>query len=531
VPTLTIETGTPARVTVRGPDGTWHAPEDAVRDRTADDRPGVLGMDVDLTDASSIEPGYTAHFLSAGTAEVPVPRGACTVVVERGPEHRRVERVVDVGAGGARVACDPERWVDLAADGWWSGDLHVHRPLADAAALLRAEDLHLGAFVTRWNEQAPAGGAGAGGAGVGAGGAGAAGDGGAPRAALTVDGDRHAVAPVTEDERGGGAVLLHGVTVPDLPGTGAGDWWYPPARTLVDAARAAGAFVDAEKLTWWDVPVLMATGAPDAVGVLNNHYVPGGVLANEAWGRPRDRAVYPGPEGASRYQLALWYRYLGLGLRLPASAGSASGVLPAPPGHDRVYVQAPGPMTVDGFYAGLRAGRSVVTNGPLLALAVGDAGPGATVPARRHRVRAVARTAPGAAGGAAGRPAGGSAGASAGRSRSGPVSGPVRVELVVDGRVVAGADGPVLDAVLDLRGAGWLAARARQPDPRTIRLAHTSPVHVDGPGPDATEHRAFFARWIADLTAAARAEPGRFPTPARRDEVLDLYDRAARFYR
>jgi hypothetical protein len=105
------------------------------------------------------------------------------------------------------------------------------------------------------------------------------------------------------------------------------------------------------------------------------------------------------------------------------------------------------------------------------------------------------------------------------------------VELVVDGRVVAGADGPVLDAVLDLRGAGWLAARARQPDPRTIRLAHTSPVHVDGPGPDATEHRAFFARWIADLTAAARAEPGRFPTPARRDEVLDLYDRAARFYR
>ncbi|MCG7285768.1 hypothetical protein MHY85_07250, partial [Cellulomonas sp. ACRRI] len=161
MPTLTIETGTPARVTVRGEDGAWHAPGDAVRDRTADDRPGVLGMDVDPTDGSAIEPGYTAHFLSIGTAEVPVPRGACTVVVERGPEHRRVERVVDVGAAGARVVCDPERWADLAADGWWSGDLHVHRPLADAAALLRAEDLHLGAFVTRWNEQAPAGGAGA----------------------------------------------------------------------------------------------------------------------------------------------------------------------------------------------------------------------------------------------------------------------------------------------------------------------------------------------------------------------------------
>ena len=411
MPTLTIETGGPARVTVRGPDGAWHAPGDAVRDRTASDRPGVLGMDLDPADGSAIEPGYTGHFLADGAAELPVPRGACVVVVERGPEHRRVERVVDVGTGGARVACVPGRWADLAAEGWWSGDLHVHRPLADAAALLRAEDLHLGAFVTRWNEQSPAaargaetaGGAGsAGGAGdadaagaAGAAGAADAAGGGAPRAALTVDGDRHAVAPVTEDERGGGAVLLHGVDVPDLPGTGADDWWSPPARTLVDAARAAGAFVDAEKLTWWDAPVLVATGAPDAVGVLNNHFVPGGMLANEAWGRPRDRAAHPGPEGAARYQLGLWYRYLGLGLRLPASAGSASGVLPAPPGYDRVYVQAPGPLTVDGYYAGLRAGRSMVTNGPLLALTVGDAGPGATVPAGRHRVRALARTAPG----------------------------------------------------------------------------------------------------------------------------------------
>lgn len=523
MPTLTIETGGPARVTVRGPDGAWHAPEGAVRDRTASDRPGVLGMDLDPTDGSSIAPGYTAHFLADGTAEVPVPRGACVVIVERGPEHRRVERVVDVGPTGARASCVPERWADLAAEGWWSGDLHVHRPLADAAALLRAEDLHVGAFVTRWNEQAPAGGPGAAGRG--------ATDGGAPRAALTVDADRHAVAPVTEDERGGGAVLLHGVDVRDLPGTGAADWWSPHARSLVDAARAAGAFVDAEKLTWWDAPVLVATGAPDAVGVLNNHSVPGGVLANEAWGRPRDRAAYPGPEGASRYQLDLWYRYLGLGLRLPASAGSASGVLPAPPGYDRVYVEAPGPLTVEGFYAGLRAGRSVVTNGPLLAVTVGDVRPGGTVPAGRHRVRAVARTAPAAEpGGPASGPVGGAAGGATRRAAGGAAS-PVRVELVVDGRVVAGVDGPVLDTTLDLRGAGWVAARARQPDPRTIRLAHTSPVHVDGPRPDAAEHRAFFARWVADLTAAARAEPGRFPTAARRDTVLDLYDRAARFYR
>ncbi|QZN86827.1 CehA/McbA family metallohydrolase [Cellulomonas sp. C5510] len=491
MPTLTILTGGPARVTVRADDGTWCRPAGAVRDRTASDSPEVLGMDRP-GDGSAVRPGYVEHALVDGTAEVVVPRGGCTVVVERGPEHRRVERRVDVGPAGARVTAVPERWSDLAAEGWWSGDLHVHRPLADAAAILRAEDLHLGAFVTAWTGRETASPRREERAQV---------HDQRPRAALTVDGDRHAVAPVTEDERGGGAWLLHGVEVADLPPTEA--WWSPPGRGIVDRARAQGAWFDCEKLTWWETPVMVATGAPDSVGVLSNHYLPGGVVANEAWGRPRDRSVWPGTAGAWRYQLHLYYRYLSCGLRLPASAGSASGALPAPPGYDRVYVQAPGPFTVDAFYAGLRAGRSVVTNGPLLTLLVDDAGPGGTVAARRTPVRVVARGAT-------------------------PVDG---VELVVDGRVVAGGRGPLLETTLDLRRAGWVAARAFSPDPVTVRLAHTGPVHVAGPGsPDAATHRGFFARWVADLTSAARSDRHRFPTPAAREETLDLYHRAARYW-
>jgi hypothetical protein len=487
---LTVETGGPARVTVRSEDGRAHHPVDAVRDRTAAERPGVLDMDLDPTDASRVAPGYTAHFVSTGTAELAVPAGTCTVRVERGPEHRVVQRRVDVGPAGARTVAVPERWVDLAAEGWWSGDLHVHRPLEDAAAVLRSEDLHVAAVVTRWTGRTPA--------------TGEADESGAPRAALTVDGDRHAVAPVTEDERGGGAWLLHGAAVADLPDDAA--WWSPPGRELVDRARARGAFFDCEKLTWWETPVMVATGPPDAVGVLNNHWLPGGFVANEAWGRPRDRRAYPGPAGAARYQLDLYYRYLGCGLRLPASAGSASGVLPAPAGYDRVYVRTDGPLTVPGFYAGLAAGRSTVTNGPLLTLAVGpdEVGPGGTVPARRTRVRATVRT-------------------------LGPAG---RVEVVVDGRVAAAADGPLVDAQIDLTNAGWVAARVGDPDAPATRFAHTGPVDVAGPGPgDAAAHRAFFARWVAELTDAARTHPGRFGSAARRDEVLDLYDRAARFYR
>ncbi|WP_282945217.1 CehA/McbA family metallohydrolase [Cellulomonas endometrii] len=484
MPTLTIDTGGPARVTVRTDDGSWHAPVDAVRDGTAAERPGVVDMDRDPLDASGVVPGYTGHFVSTGTAEVGVPRGPCAVRVERGPEHLPVERLVDVGDSGAWVRADPERWVDLAGRGWWSGDLHVHRPVSDAAALLRAEDLHVGAFVTRWTGAADGPGL----------------PPGPPRAALTVDGDRHAVAPVTEDERGGGAWLLHGAEIGALPGTD--DWWFPPGRDLVDPARRAGAWFDCEKLTWWETPVMMATGAPDSVGVLTNHYLPGGFMANEAWGRPRDRAAYPGAAGASRYQLELYYRYLGCGLRLPASAGSASGVLPAPPGYNRVYVQAPGPVTVPGFYDGLRAGRSVVTNGPVLTLAVGDAGPGGTVRRGRARVRATAAsTRPGLA-----------------------------VEVLVDGRPAARASGAVLDTTLDLRGAGWVAARATTPDPHTVRLAHTSPVYVEGDPPDAGEHRAFFARWVDELVVATRSRPAPGGRAEARDALLDLYDRAARFY-
>lgn len=489
--TLTIETGGPARVTVISEEGRAFAPSapGTVRDRTAAEHPGALDMDRDPSDGSRVEQGYTAHFLSDGEAEVPVPQGTrCSVTVERGPEHRRIERSVEIGDHGARVVAVPERWADQAAEGWWSGDLHVHRPLEDAAAILRAEDLHLGAFVTRWTGQERAEHVA-----------------GPPEASATVDGHRHAVAPVTEDERGGGAWLLHGAAVGDLPHTDR--WWYPAGRGLVDAACAAGAFFDCEKLTWWETPVMMATGAPDSVGVLNNHYVPGGFVANEAWGRPRDRAAYPGAAGTSRYQLELYYRYLSCGLRLPASAGSASGVLPAPPGHNRVYVDGAssggGACTVPEFYAALRAGRSMVTNGPLLRLTVGDAAPGATVPGVRTRVRATARS-------------------------QGPVSG---VEIVVDGRVAARSEGGDLDVTLDLAGTGWLVARAFAPDARTIRLAHTSPVYVDGPGsPDAAEHRAYFARWIEDLTARAQAEPSRFPGAAARAEVLDLYARAARWY-
>src|SRR5207247_9742735 len=61
-----------------------------------------------------------------------------------------------------------------------------------------------------------------------------------------------------------------------------------------------------------------------------------------------------------------YYHVLNCGLRLPPSAGSASGVLPNPVGYDRVYVHLDGELSYEKWWGGLKAGRVFVSNGPLL---------------------------------------------------------------------------------------------------------------------------------------------------------------------
>ena len=45
--------------------------------------------------------------------------------------------------------------------------------------------------------------------------------------------------------------------------------------------------IDVEKPFWWDVPVWVASGQIDTIGLANNHQHRDGMMDNEAWGRPR----------------------------------------------------------------------------------------------------------------------------------------------------------------------------------------------------------------------------------------------------
>src|SRR5262249_28169683 len=73
-----------------------------------------------------------------------------------------------------------------------------------------------------------------------------------------------------------------------------------------------------------------------------------------------------------------YYLLLDCGYRLRPTAGTASGVHPVPLGFGRVYVHLPRGFSFDGWFAGLDAGRSFVTTGPMLFVQVQGQPPGHT---------------------------------------------------------------------------------------------------------------------------------------------------------
>ena len=82
------------------------------------------------------------HFLIDGEITLKLPPNDYTFEVERGPEYkiRQGHFHIERGAEDHHEIAMP-RFVDLSKEGWWSGDLHIHRRLDDIELLMRAEDL------------------------------------------------------------------------------------------------------------------------------------------------------------------------------------------------------------------------------------------------------------------------------------------------------------------------------------------------------------------------------------------------------
>jgi hypothetical protein len=220
-----------------------------------------------------------------------------------------------------------------------------------------------------------------------------------------------------------------------------------------------------------------------------------------------------------RASAAVWYRLLNCGFRTAAAGGTDAmtnySSLRGPVGLNRVYVMRPdSPAAADPsarvaeWLAGLKAGHTMATNGPLLGFAMGDQQPGGTI-------------ALGAAGKAA---------HYRGFLRSQvPID---HVELVQNGvvlrsiRLAGDRTSADFDGTLTLRGTGWVLLRAWNEDSAIDVLdaypyATTNAIFYESAGraircgADAD----YFLKWIDRLEAAAQAHGG-YNTADEKDKAL-----------
>ncbi|MCI0701057.1 MAG: CehA/McbA family metallohydrolase [Planctomycetia bacterium] len=304
-------------------------------------------------------PYWNDHFVCAGKVGLNLAPGKYTVEIERGPEYELHSDTFTLEAGGTKkLAVVLKRLIDMPKEGWWSGELHVHRPVEDIERLMQAEDLHIAPVITWWNKRnlwakgkLPV------------------------RPLVGFDGNRFYHLMAGEDEREGGALLYFHLNKPLAINEATRE--YPsPLKFAEEARKHKGVWIDAEKPFWWDVPVWVAAGQVDSIGLANNHMCRDRMYESEAWGKPRVVERFPAPLGNGYWSQEIYYRLLNCGLRIPPSAGSASGVLPNPVGYNRVYVHLGKELTWEKWWEGLRAGRSFVTNGPMLRVKANGEFPG-----------------------------------------------------------------------------------------------------------------------------------------------------------
>ncbi len=473
-----------ARVAVTTAEGRGYAPDDAWRH--ADE----------AFDRSERQFEYS-YFHSPGSSELTVPAGQIHVEVWRGPEYRVFRADVNVPTGGRvtqRVTL--QRLADLPAQGWWSGDVHVHMNYGGAyrntpqhlAFQARAEDLHVVLnLIVNKEQRIP------------------------DIAYFRTDADPVSTATFllmhAQEFHTSvwGHIGLLGLRshylLPEYagyPNTAAASLGLTNAA-VADLAHAQGGLVgyvhpfdtrpdpaDTAAPLLYELPVDVALGKVDYLEVMgySDH-----LITSE-----------------------IWYRLLNCGFRLPAAAGTDAfpnfASLRGPPGLVRVFVHSGAALDQRSWLAGLKAGRTFVTNGPVLEFSLAGRGIGEEIKtsAAMRQLRAVVRL----------------------RSNV-PVD---HLEIIGNGKVVAtvplAADRmTAADTVfVPVNGSGWYVLRAYSDRARTPVLdlypfASTSPIYVAvGDEPvRSSDDAGFFVRWIERMEALTRASTA-WNTPSERESTL-----------
>jgi hypothetical protein len=372
--------------------------------------------------------GQRSYAYIDGTCQGWLPRGEVVADVARGFEYEPLRQTVRIEPGQRELTLRIRRVADMAAEGWWSGDSHVHFLSTPGAQLeQRGEDLRVvnllqtqwGALFTNTEDFT-----------------------GRPG---VVDGGGY-ITYVGQENRQHmlGHMVLWGLTEPVMPWCSDGpdeaelggaldvtmsDW--------ADRTHAQGGTVVAAHFPHpnGEPAVLVATGRADAVEML----------------------AHTGDA------MAEYYRYLNCGYRLPLVGGTDKMTSGVPVGLYRTYARLDEEFSYAAWCRAVRSGRTFLSGGPLVTLSVDGREPGDTV----------GLSGPGTV------------------SVHAVVRGvfPLRsLEIVRNGEVVARADAnggrqAEISEELRIDGNSWIACRAIGADchlddwSRRV-FAHTSPVYV-----------------------------------------------------
>lgn len=442
-----------ARVSLRDSEGKYYAPKSSIYRMLA------RGMEM--------------HFYSETHTELELPAGTFTLKVSRGPEYKTSTQTITVQAGKSNSAAVVlERWTNQRARNWYSGESHIHANYGygewyntpkTMLAQSAGEDLNVSNFMVAnsdsdgvfdreffrgqpdplsrpqtilyWNEEFRS----------------------TIWGHLTVLNLKHLVEPIFT----GFANTTHphdhptNADIADLVHDQHGHVNYThPAHNVKDPYLSA---YSAKAL-----PLDVALGKVDSIDVMGSNH--------EA-------------------NMQVWYRLLNCGFHVPASAGTdcfLNRVRSRLPGQVRAYVYVEDEFSYQRWIDGLRAGRSFVTDGPMLDFKVNEQLPGSTLSLKEPRELTV----------------------DAHVSSQYPLQ---QFEIVANGEVVhtqlldKTATEFTFQVDVPAKQTGWLAIRVRgiaPPDQPTGTLfAHSGPIYIEleGSPRDCAKDAQYFVAWIDRL--------------------------------
>jgi Tol biopolymer transport system component len=339
---------TAARVSVTDESGRAYAPDDA------------LWHADDGFDRSERRVEYQ-YFHAPGSTELSLPAGIAKIEITRGTEYRPVRRSVKIENGStAELEVSLERIADLAAEGWFSADLHVHMNYGGAyrndpewlAFQAASEDLRLVEnLIVNKEQRVPDIGY----------------FDGSPRSYP----DQNAIINHGQEFHTsvwghlGLLGLRENFLLPDYAAYAntAAASLYPMNSMILDLAHAQGG------VTGYVHPFDSVPDPFDAATPLTNELPVDVALGKVDYYEAVGFNVDPFATQT------VWYRLLNCGFRLPAGAGTDAmanfASLRGPVGMNRVYAKTEAPLDHRQFLDALVAGRTFATNGPLLTFTLG----------------------------------------------------------------------------------------------------------------------------------------------------------------